>query len=88
MARGGHSHASHSHSHHTHHTFTHSTFSHHHHHRSTYRANYGINLDSIANVNMPPMVINGIYTLQGSQINVMARMNEGSEVVVPPQPFT
>ena len=74
MARGGRSIGHRSHGHH-----------HHHHHHSHYGrgsrgavnpgAVFGVAIDTISNLNMPASVVNGVYTLSGSQINVMARMN-------------
>lgn len=54
-----------------------SSFSHHHHRHYGRRSgpSYETIVDSIANINTAPTVVNGTYTLQGSQINVIARMN-------------
>lgn len=79
MARGGRSHGR-SHFGHSH---GRSHFGHHHHHHyggggrgmSNSGAAFGAGIDIIANTNIPPTVINGVYTLSGSQINVTARLN-------------
>ncbi len=76
MPRGGRSIGSRSHGH----SYGHS---HHHHHHGHYGgrgvassgADFSVAIDQISDFKIYSSVVNGVYTLSGSQINVMARLN-------------
>ena len=84
MVRGGRSHGR---SHHSGH--------HHHHHyggggRGRGATNSGAILraqvNAISNSVAPPTLLNGIYTLQGSQVNVITRLNQTEVIGAPMMP--
>jgi hypothetical protein len=75
--------------------FGHSHFGHHHHHHygggggggrgvANSGATFAAIIDQIANLNTPPTILNGVYTLSGSQINVSSRLNDPTPVATAP----
>ena len=87
MPRGGRSYGRSSFGHHGH-----SSYGHHHHHHygggggsiSNSAAIFGATVDLIANTNMPPTLLNGVYKLSGSQINVTNRLNDPTSAAIAP----
>lgn len=84
MVRGGRSHGSRS-NFSSRSNFGRSNFGHHHHHHhygggrrgvSNSGAQFGAAIDLIANMNTPPTLLNGVYTLSGNQMNVTNRLND------------
>lgn len=52
------------------------------HHGGGSAINVGNHFDYIVDTNIPPTLFNGVYTLQGGQINVMARINQPANTIV------